>query len=1039
MSSNKAKHQIVKFIKLRKESRLLSDDTAKYDMKKTFSQKMFIASDNAKRILTNRKDRGICTSDIVARERIDAMVEYLFDKSYTPIGDLNIETAYISNEPLTFENRLTGRKRENLKVGDRWAVNTFDCAWFHITGRVPSGYEDKKVVYLLNLGGEGLIYKADGTAVQTITCFASEYAYALGFPLKRVVDDISENGEVDFWIDAAANDLFGNIKNKAIIDEAYIAVCNVNIRALAYDLQVLISVYDTNQNAFADKIFTICKDLLKSYKTITDDRAEEIRKELAPLLSQKNEGEQFEYYAIGHAHLDLAWKWPIRETKRKGARTFATQLHNIKKYPDYIFGASQAQLYQWVKEDYPQIYEQVLEAAKTPNWDVQGATWVEMDSNLIGGESMIRQFYYGKNFFRKEFNQDMKILWLPDSFGYSACLPQVMKLAGVPYFLTQKMSWNTVNKFPYHTFNWQSPDGSEVFAHMLPEDTYNGPVYGTALKFGEKNYQERSISSKSMMLYGIGDGGAGPGYEHIERMHRFNDLAYMPKVTPKKALDAFKILDDGKTEYPTHKGELYLERHRGTYTTQSKNKKYNRKCEFALKNYEYLMLLAKERNIELPIKEDELEKIWKEALLYQFHDILPGSSINRVYDESVARYEKILIRLNWAINYLADKIFKKGLLNLNSFAHSGSFNIDGEWYNADIPAMGFTPVTEMKKIEQFSVNATADTIENEKYCVKFEDGCIVSLFDKTLNREFVGRGKKMGVFSVYKDIGDCWDIHPINYQKTKVDAKCTAFKTVDNRASVSAVADFKLGQSTITCTYTLTQGGEVLEADLVIDCHQKNSMMRVAFPISVVSDECNFNVPFGHISRATTENNSVEKAQFEVSGQKFVDISNEKLGLTLINDCKYGYRCKGSVIDVNLIRSPLGGPGHNVDQGIHTVKFALYAHEGKISADTYKYAYQINNEPICVNGVGDTGSMSAFHCDNENIILESLKISDDKKGSVLRLYNCTDTEQECRIAFDGYEIAGTTDILEDNVMPCEDKLTFRGFELKLVKIDRVSE
>lgn len=234
-----------------------------------------------------------------------------------------------------------------------------------------------------------------------------------------------------------------------------------------------------------------------------------------------------------------------------------------------------------------------------------------------------------------------------------------MKLADVPYFLTQKMSWNTVNKFPYHTFKWQSPDGSEVFAHMLPDETYNSPVKGSRLKFGEKNYQERAISNHAIMLYGIGDGGAGPGYEHIERMHRLGNLSHMPKVTPKKALDSFKILDDGKTNYPTHIGELYLERHQGTYTTQSRNKKYNRKCEFALKNYEYLMFLAKQRKIDIPISADELEKIWKEILLYQFHDILPGSSINRVYEESIKRYETILKKLNMSISILASGLLYK--------------------------------------------------------------------------------------------------------------------------------------------------------------------------------------------------------------------------------------------------------------------------------------------------------------------------------------------------------------------------------------------
>lgn len=1004
-------------------------------MKKTLVQKYSDVTEKVKlNDFSRRKKGNIGLAKTAERLRIDSMIDSLFDRVYKPVADLKME-AYVSSEPLKFEERTSGRKIESIAVGDIWAERNFDCAWFHITGTVPGVAQGEKVVYLLNLGGEGLVYRTDGTTVQSITCSASEYAYSLGFPVKRVVDDFSVNGEVDFWVDAAANDLFGNLKNKAVIDEACIAVCNENIRALAYDLQVLISVYDTNaDDEYTEKIFAVCKKLLNTYKDIDDNRAVEIRREIAPLLAEKNSSAQFEYFAVGHAHLDLAWKWPIRESKRKGARTFTTQLHNIEKYPDYIFGASQAQLYEWVKEEYPQIYERVCDAAKTPNWDVQGATWVEMDSNLISGESMIRQFYYGKKFFREEFGQDMKILWLPDSFGYSACLPQVMKLAGVPYFLTQKMSWNTVNKFPYHTFKWQSPDGSEVFAHMLPEDTYNSPVYGARLKFGEENYQERAISDKSMMLYGIGDGGAGPGYEHIERMHRFNDLSHMPKVTPKKALDSFKILDDGKTHYPTHIGELYLERHQGTYTTQSKNKRYNRKCEFALKNYEYLMLLANEKGIELPISKDELENIWKEILLYQFHDILPGSSINRVYDESVERYEIILKQLTDAIYDLSGKLFGKGLLNLNSFNQSGIYNIDGRRYYADVPAMGFLPVSDMKPISKFTVKATTDTIENDNLRVKFKDGCITSLFDKSLNREFVKSGERMGVFSSYTDIGDCWDIRPVNYQKSRIDAKCEDFDIQLDGACASATAKFRLGKSTIVCCYSLNQSSDMLEMDISIDCHQKNKMMRVAFPTGVISDECKFNVPFGHISRRTTENDSVEKAQYEVSGQKFVDMSDGNCGISIINNCKYGYRCKGSIIDIDLIRSPLRGPGTNVDQGKHTVKLAIYTHKGELSSDTYRHAYEINNEIITVCGDGDDRCFAPFNCDNDSIILESLKISDDNSGAVLRLYNCSNESQECTVSFDGYEVAGITNILEDETTEIDAVPQFRPFELKLVKI-----
>lgn len=501
-------------------------------MQKTFSQKMTCGSVNRKKRREDRKrfSKSRRPADLLLRARIERMAEALFDRAYEVTGTLQAD-AYVSEEPLPFAKKETGRLMQHLKPGDRWAKHTFDCAWFHVMGKIPPVHRGDHNVYLINIGGEGLIYQPDATPVQAVTCYASEYDYTLSLPVKRVVEDFSENGVVDFWIDAAANDLFGNLKNGARIGELSTAVCHAHIRTLAYDVQALISVYDTNPDTeFTLAILQQLSALLQVYQTISDAQAAAYHEKLLPLLNRRNtEPGHFQYYAIGHAHLDLAWKWPIRETKRKGLRTFSTQLHNLEQYPNYIFGASQAQLYRWIEEGDPALYQRVKAAVQGGRWEVQGATWVEMDSNLISGESMLRQFYYGKQFFRSEFGLDMKILWLPDSFGYSACLPQVMKLAGVPYFLTQKLSWNTVNKFPYHTFRWQSPDGSEVLAHMLPDETYNGPVTAERMKFGERNYQERKISNQAIMLFGIGDGGAGPGYEHIERMERFRNIEGEPE------------------------------------------------------------------------------------------------------------------------------------------------------------------------------------------------------------------------------------------------------------------------------------------------------------------------------------------------------------------------------------------------------------------------------------------------------------------------------------------------------------------------------
>ncbi len=967
-------------------------------------------------------------------QRLEELTDKLFENAYTKLCDLSC-TAYVTSEPLPFEEKENGRKIE-LAINGKWAEEVFDCAWFHITGKIPEDYDKNDLVFLINCGGEGLIYDLDGNPKQAITCYASDFDYTLGKPEKKVVltDGLTDGDSIEFWIDCAANDLFGKMKNESRMELLCVAKKNEQTRALAYDLQVLTSVSDyTKDKEFSDLIVSTLTEAVAVYETVDESNAAEIRAKIAHLWDNKNTEEAFTYYAIGHAHLDLAWLWPIRESKRKGARTFTTQFMNIARYPDYIFGASQAQLYQWVKECYPDVYKKVQELAKTKNWDVQGATWVEMDSNLIGGESMIRQFFYGKKFFLEEFGQEMKIFWVPDSFGYSACIPQVMKLADVPYFLTQKMSWNTVNKFPYHTFNWQGLDGTQVFAHMLPDNTYNGPVRADFLDAGEKNYQERAISDKAMMLFGIGDGGAGPGFEHIERMHRLADLKGMPKVKPMKSLEFFKLLDDG-TQYPTHKGELYLEKHQGTYTTQSKNKKYNRKCEFSLRNYELLAYLASAKGVAAPIGKDELDNIWREILLYQFHDILPGSSINRVYEESVARYEIIYARLNDAIAELSKALCKgKGWLNLTSYNYTKTLENDGKWYSVNVPAIGFAGVDSAEEITAFSATAGADFIENDKVKVTFKDGLIVSLFDKSLGKELIKAEAGANLFSMYTDVGDCWDIKPVDYQKDKTDAVCTAFETGVCGAKAYAKVAYKVCDTEVWQTISITDNSALVTFETKVNFVAKEQMLRAAFPVNIKTETAKFNIQFGHIERKTTENDSWDTAQYEVSGQKFVDFSQGDYGISLIDDCKYGYRCKGDVIDIDLIRAPKDGPGENVDQGENFITYALYPHAGELGTDTYREAYILNNPPIFVDGAGDTAN-GLYKSDNENIVLESVKIPEDKNGLLLRLYNASESAQSVTVGFEGRKVTETVNVPEKSLAPCDGSLTFNPFELKIVRI-----
>lgn len=983
-----------------------------------------------------RYKKSLFPHQLFERERLEYQLSKLEDKLYSCIGTLNC-TAYISKEPKPFEDRLKGKERQ-LVIGDKWAELVFDCAWMQIQGEIPQ-YDDKQeLVFLVNVGGEGLVCDKNGVEKQGITCYASDYDYTLGLPIKQVVvaEGLYQGSKVDFWIDAAANDLFGKTKGQSKLQRLEIAVINKETRALYYDLQVLLSAYDYSNEADRNKqLLRDVKRALKNPSHVTEESAKNHRAVLARYLTEMNHEVTFEYSAIGHAHLDLAWLWPIRESKRKGARTFASQILNISRYPNYVFGASQAQLFSWLKDDYPMLYEKLKELAKGKNFEVQGATWVEMDSNLIGGESLIRQFFYGKQFFRDEFNQEMKILWLPDSFGYSPCLPQVMKLAGVPYFLTQKMSWNTVNKFPYHTFWWEGLDGSTALAHMLPESTYNSPVTAQKMTFGVRNYQEKAISHQAMMLFGIGDGGGGPGFEHIERAERLKDIKGLPKVKMEKSVELLEKLDDGETKYPLHRGELYLERHQGTYTTQSKNKWYNRKMEFALRNVELLTAIALALEIPIPMSKDRIEEIWKEVLLYQFHDILPGSSIDRVYSESVEKYGVLLNEVECAIGQLAETIFGSSCyMNLNAFDIEQLIEKDGDWFWLKVPQVGAASIDSNKRITEFYAQASNDAIENDRIRIVFREGVIISLYDKTLCREFAVKADPMAVFSQYKDVGDAWDIRPVRYQNSQKKAVLKCFSIQTSGAMAFADVEFVLGKSTIKQRVSIVDGSNLVTIDIDVDCSQSSSMMRVAFPTTIYSDQCSFNVQFGHITRSTKESTSFEKAQYEVSGQKFVDLSSEAWGISLINDGKYGYRAKNNVIDVNLIRSPKKGPGSHIDQGHHHIKLALYTHAGSLSSDTYEQAYRLNNPLIHVKGENPSPNYNAFiENSNSAIILEGVKVAEDGQGMILHLYNCENKENSTEITLVGRTPKTLVDVMENTICDMDSGLLFNPFELKCVK------
>ena len=1003
------------------------------------------------------------------RFTFDHVLPELAKEIYSVVGSLEI-TAWRTPEPVPFAERQSGEKRV-LKVGDAWG-GLFDCAWFNFKGEIPASAAGQPVVLLLDVNGEMLVVDELGNPLRGLTNVSSDYDYSLGGPGKRVLplNPRAQGGEkVDVWVDAGANDLFGRLQENGKIKEASIAVCHETARALYYDYEVL---YDFFKGLPEDSVRyqQIQRVLMEVVWILESDRSgesvEKARAMLKPMLEKQGGDPSLNITAIGHAHMDLGWLWPTRETKRKGARTFATALANMDLYPYYLFGASQPQLFQWVKEDYPALYERVKQKVKEGRFEVQGAMWVEADTNISGGEALVRQLLLGKRFFKQEFGVEIRHLWLPDVFGYSGALPQILKLAGVDYFMTQKMSWNQINHFPHHSFHWCGIDGTAVLTHMLPEETYNSPALPRGVAKIEKNYPEKGVSDQCLMLFGIGDGGGGPGEEHIERLGRIRNLAGLSPVKPGMAADFFEVWKKDADRFPTWVGELYLEKHSGTLTTEAKNKWFNRHIEQALRELEWTAMLA---GGDYPAA--RLDEIWREVLLYQFHDILPGSSIKRVYDESVARYTGLLAEVEDAIRQnqtqLASQINTVGmvaptvLFNSCSWDRTEWVNIDGAWKRVTVPACGYLAV-DMASMENVPLLAARpDHLENDQLRVLFAvDGSIRSIYDKAAGREALVDGQPGNRLRVYQDHGDAWDFL-LDYasQTPALMALVSSEPLLDGPRAVLKQT-YHYGHSVLVQEISLTAGGRRLEFDNRLAWREKATMLRTSFPIAVHAAEAAYEIQFGHIRRPTHRNTTWDLAKDEVAAHKWADLSQHDFGVALLNDSKYGYKIKDNVIDLNLLRSvPYPGPelvrdedvkpgephGGYTDQADHVFRYAIYPHAGDavtggVPQAGYEFNLPLRLIPTRPHAGTRPAASSLLDLNVSNVIVEAVKQAEDDSAMIVRLYESAHASAKALIHFSFTpKKVEETNLMEETLreLALDNNavfLEFHPFEIKTLKV-----
>ena len=788
---------------------------------------------------------------------------------------------------------------------------------------------------------------------------------------------------------------------------------------------------------------------------------------------------------IGHTHIDVAWLWTVAQTREKVARSFSTVLKYMEEYPEYKFMSSQPALYQFLKERYPETYEKIKERVKEGRWEPEGGMWVEADCNLTSGESLVRQFLYGKKFFKDEFGIDSRILWLPDVFGYSGALPQIMKKSGIKYFMTTKLAWNQINKVPYDTMMWRGIDGSEIFTHLITTlgvgqseadffTTYNGMLHPDAILGGWHRYQNKDINNDILIAFGYGDGGGGPTREMLETSKRMEKgIRGIPKVRQEFAGNYFEELEErveGNKSLPVWEGELYFEYHRGTYTSMGRNKRSNRRCEQLLMDVELLEVLTGTS------EKEEMDKIWRTVLLNQFHDILPGSSIAEVYEVTKKEYaeiesrlaEMIAEKLNLLMDGGQDKISvfntlgfdRNDVVSLGDCHAAALTDESGKIYPVqetaqgavayitDIPAKGgkTLQLLDTVKEEASRIQITENGIETPFYRISIdENGLFTSIYDKECEREVLKDGEKGNLLRMYEDKPmhyDCWDID-MYYSEKYWDAEKADKIQWTEEGPVRATLEIQrtISNSVIKQEIHFYADSRRIDFSTWVDWKEHQHLLKVHFPVNIHSDEATFEVQFGNLKRKIHGNTSWDEARFESCGQKWMDISEGHYGVSLLNDCKYGYSAKDSNIALTLIKSGID-PNKTADQEEHVFTYALYPHKEMWSAaGTVQEAYKLNQPAYATRGELKNTGKSFISTDKDNIIIETVKPAENGDGMIVRLYDCENSLTKATLTFaegmlESVEECNLMEEKEADIEACGNSFTVsvKPYEIKTYRV-----
>ena len=976
------------------------------------------------------------------------------------------------DEPVPFEEAAAAAY-EPVAAGIQWG-RPWSTLWLRVQGSVPADWQDvpgTRVEIDIDLGftggpgfnAEGLAWRLDGTTIKAIS------PDNRWLPVDAV---LSNSGGIDFYLEAAANPDVGATmssgsfrptmlgdKATAGDDPLYelravdVTLLDVEVYELLRDIWTLRGLMGQLSPADARRY-----EILHALSRMVDvvDPADVAgtaaagRGQLADVLAAPAAASAHRMVAVGHAHIDSAWLWPLRETVRKVARTWSNVADLADRHPDFVFACSSAQQYKWMKQHYPELFERIRGLVARGQFAPVGGMWVESDTNMPGGEAMARQFVAGKQFFLDEFGVETEEVWLPDSFGYSAALPQIVAASASRWFLTQKISWNQVNRMPHHTFWWEGIDGTRVFTHFPPADTYNSIVSGEELARASRQYGEKGAANLSLLPYGHGDGGGGPTREMIAAAHRTADLDGSPRVELSSPRDFFSRAEEEYANAPVWRGEMYLELHRGTLTSQLKTKQGNRRNEHLLREAElYAATAAVRTGYEYPY--ERLAELWELLLLHQFHDILPGSSIAWVHHDAERNHAAITAGATAIIEEALDALVGAGsesiLVNAAPHARDG------------IPALGAAVSTKLPVVAPATVAKVGDdtVLDNQLVRAVIDGhGQLISLIDHATGREALDPERPSNVLRLHRDEPANWDAWDIDeyYRRTVLsldEVDSLDVSESDGSVTVKTIRRTPAG-SVIEQRIVLAPGAEALRIEHDIDWHERQKLLKLGFGFDVHADEVAAETQFGHLFRPTHTNTSWEEAKFETCAHRFVWAGEPDYGVAVTNDSTYGFgahrhtrgdRGTTTTVDLSLIRAPLY-PDPEADQGEHTLTVSVRPGTG--IGDAVEEGYRTNLPLRTVQG--GQGFAPLVTVENPAVVVESVKLADDRSGDVIvRLYESRGARATARVQLgDGASRVVATDLLERTgtygVRDCGDladgiaDLRLRPFQLVTLRFTR---